>query len=137
MKRDFEIIDGIYLVQSPHKLDLHNNFNFTGLNYSVKERKVVLTWKRSNGDWVGPDTPEILSIEFCDVSEFRFLPRDSETPFTEDDCLSNFGYWTDEDWANGIMISQNPDPNWLTALDFMSGAVIIIRSAFAYAKIKT
>jgi hypothetical protein len=27
MCRDFEIKTGIYLVQSPHELDLHNNFD--------------------------------------------------------------------------------------------------------------
>jgi hypothetical protein len=36
MLRDFEIKDGVYLSQSPHELDLHNNFDFCGLHYSVK-----------------------------------------------------------------------------------------------------
>jgi hypothetical protein len=38
MHRDFEINDGIYLCQPPHKLDLHNNFDFCSLNYSIEER---------------------------------------------------------------------------------------------------
>ena len=96
MRRDFEISQGIYLVQSPHELDLHNHF------------------------------------------EFRFRPRDSAMPFTEDDCVSSFGYWTDEDWAHGVIVaepSQRPDPKWLTAVDFMSGAVIAVQAASAHARI--
>lgn len=78
-------------------------------------------------------------MTFSDVSHFRFLPRNSKVPFTEDDCLSSFGYWTDEDWAEGLIILdpvQTPEPNWLTALDFMSGAVIIVQAESANAEIR-
>jgi hypothetical protein len=139
MNRNYKIKDGIYLVQNPYELDLHNNFDFTGLDYSVEDRSLILNWKRSSGDWVNPDAPELLIIEFSGVNEFRFLPRDSEMPFTEDDCLSNFGYWTDEDWADGMIIAdenQNPEQNWLTALDFQSGATILVKAESAHAKIK-
>lgn len=42
------------------------------------------------------DTPKTLSIEFNEVREFLFMPRDSETPFTGDDCINSFRYWVDE-----------------------------------------
>lgn len=38
MHRDFEMKTGIYLVQSPHELDLHNNFDFQDLRYSVADK---------------------------------------------------------------------------------------------------
>ena len=139
MKRDFEIVDGIYLVQSPYELDLHNNFDFLGLNYSVEARTLLLSWRRSHGDWVAPGTPESVNVEFREVSEFRFSPRDAEFPYTEDDCVDSFGYWVDEDWADGVIIaedSQSPDPTWLTAIDFMSGAVIVVQAISAHAQIK-
>jgi hypothetical protein len=139
MRRDFEITQGIYLVQSPHELDLHNNFDFLGLDYSVELRTLLLHWRRSRGEWVASSTPASVTIEFREVSEFRFQPRDSAQPFTEDDCVSSFGYWTDEDWADGVIIadpSQTPDPKWLTAIDFMSGAVIAVQAASAHARIE-
>jgi len=139
MKRDFDIVDGIYLVQSKHELDLHNNFDFLGFNYSVENRTLLLNWKRSNGDWVAPETPQSLNVEFREVSEFRFMPRDAEIPFTEDDCLNSFGYWVDEDWAEGVIMvetKQTPEPSWLTAIDFMSGAVIAVQAKSANAQIK-
>ena len=94
-------------------------------------------WRRSTGDWVAAGTPASVCVEFRKVSEFRFHPRDSGLPFTEDDCVSTFGYWTDEELADGVFIAptQKPAPHWLTAIDFMSGAVIAVQAASAHAKI--
>ncbi len=139
MNRDYEIVEGIYLVQDDYELDLHNNFDFKSMEYSVSERKVVLRWERSNGDWVVSETPKALKVEFSDVSEFRFMPRDSEVPFTEDDCINSIGYWVDEAWAEGVIMvepNQKAEPQWLTAIDFMSGAVIAVQAERASAKIK-
>jgi hypothetical protein len=139
MNRDFEIVNGIYLVQPPHELDLHNDFDFLSLHYSLERRTALLSWRRSAREGVHPGTPASLSIEFRDVSEFRFLPRDATVPNSEDDCVGSFGYWTDEDWADGVIVvepNQTPDPRWLTAIEFMSGAIIAVRAASATVKIK-
>ena len=139
MKSNYKIVNGIYLVQASHELDLHNYFNFTGLNYSVEERKLILSWVRSKREGVSSDLPKSLTIEFSEVSEFRFMPRDAEVPFTEDDCIDTFGYWADEEWSEGVFTlvtdSQQPEPHWLTAIDFMSGAVILLQAEEARAKI--
>jgi hypothetical protein len=139
MQRDFEIKDGIYLSQPPHELDLHNNFDFCGLDYSVEHRTLSLHWRRSTGDWVAGGTPASVSVEFREVSEFRFLPRDAELPFTEDDCVSDFGYWADEAWADGVFLmpdpTKTPDPRWLTGIHFMSGATIAVQASSAHARI--
>ena len=139
MHRNFEIVDGIYLVQESNELDLHNNFDFKKLDYSVEGRKLVLFWQRSNGDWVGSDIPAALTIEFQEVSEFRFMPRDSEIPFTEDDCINSFGYLVGEDWAEGVIMvepSQKAESHWLTAIDFMSGAVLAVQAVSANAEVQ-
>jgi len=138
MRRDFEIMDGIYLSQPPHELDLHNNFDFCGLQYSIEHRTLSLHWRRSTGDWVASGTPASVSVEFQEVSEFRFLPRDAELPFTEDDCVSTWGYWTDEEWADGVIMTnpaQTPDPRWLTGIHFMSGATVAVQASSAHARI--
>jgi len=138
MNRNYEIVDGIYLVQGSYELDLHNNFDFKSLEYSVIEQKLVLNWGRSNGAWVSAGTPQRLVIEFREVTEFRFMPRDSEMPFTEDDCVNSFGYWVDEDWAEGVTMvepNQKVEPQWLTAIDFMSGAVVAVQAKSSSAKV--
>ena len=138
MIRNFEIIDGTYLKLESLELDLHNNLDFISLDYSVEECKLVLNWQRSKGGWVSSDTPESLTVEFQEVSEFRFMPRDSDMPFTEDDCINSFGYWVDEDWAEGVIMvepNQKAEPEWLTAIDFMSGAVLAVQAESAKASI--
>ena len=138
MRCDFEIKGGIYLSQPPHELDLHNNFGFCGLHYSIENRTLSLHWRRSTGDWVAAGTPASVSVEFREVSEFRFLPRDPELPFTEDDCVGTFGYWTGEPWADRVIATdptQTPDPRWLMAIEFRSGAIIAVQASSAHAQI--
>jgi hypothetical protein len=62
--------------------DLHNDFDFTGLNYTVDDRRLLLRWHGSR---------EIL-ITFERVSHFSIEPRHPDVPFTEDDCLSFIAY---------------------------------------------
>jgi hypothetical protein len=138
MHCNFEIRDGIYLSQPPHELDLHNDFDFCDFHYSVEHRTLSLHWRRSTGEWVADGTPASLSVEFREVSEFRFLPRDAELPFTEDDCVSTWGYWTDEEWADGVTMTahtQTPNPHWLTGIHFMSDATIAVQASSAHAAI--
>jgi len=139
MKRNFEIKDGIYIKIDTKEYDLHNDYDFKVVNYSIEERILTLAWKRSSGEWVSHDLPASLTVTFSEVSEFRFMPRDKELPFTEDDCLNSFGYWVDEEWAQGVMIlsdGQEPEASWLTALDFMSGAIITVQSKLAKLEIQ-
>ena len=138
MQADFVFKDGIYLVKDSYELDLHNDFDFEDVFYSVAERRVALRWKRSTGEWVRAEAALSVQIEFFEVADFRFFPRDREMPFTEDDCLSEAGYWTDAEWCNGVFISDEPpDQAWLTAFGFMSGAMIAIGAERARAIIQT
>jgi hypothetical protein len=139
MEMDFTVDNGIYLVQSLHELDLHNDFDFQRLEYSVTLRRLVLEWIRGTGDWIRAGTPASVRIEFRDVSEFRFTPRDAEMPFTEDDCVASIGYWTDEAWCTGAMIldsNADPEPGWLLAFEFQSGAMVAVAAATANAVVQ-
>ena len=139
MQRDFTISNGKYLEQAAYKLDLHNDFAYQGLTYSIESRSLLLEWRRREKEYMSPNTPKSLHVLFSQVSEFRFMPRDATLPFSEDDCMNSFGYWVGEDWAKGVMIGkpgQTPDPNWLTAIDFMSDAVILVQAEEASALIK-
>ncbi|MCX6854954.1 MAG: hypothetical protein NTV80_08630 [Verrucomicrobia bacterium] len=137
MIENFTIKDSIYLVSGEDTLDLHNNYDMTEITYSVAERRATLTWVRSTGDWVPATEPLQLRIEFHGVSCFRFMPRDPQLPFTEDNCLSNAGYWTDEDWCDRVMICEaDPEPHWLRAFQFQSGAIVAIAADEAKAIIR-
>lgn len=140
MLRDFAIRDGIYLEQAPHELDLHNNFVLHRVEYCMGERRLTLDWRASTGDWVPAGTPPAVSVDFLEVSDFRFFPRDSRFPPTEDDCVDEWGYWTEEEWANGQVVSfepdeRLPDPRWLMGIQMMSGTIIAVQAASAHARI--
>lgn len=138
MRRDFKIVDGITLLQGSHVLDLHNDFDFKSLDYSVAQHKLALHWQRSEREVVSSGLASRLSLKFDKVSEFRFMPRDSEKPFTEDECVNSFGYWPDQDWAEGLIVlepHQEAEPQWLTAIDFMFGAVLAVQAQTVNAKI--
>lgn len=139
MHRDFTIKMGIYLVQPPHELDIHSFYDFQELRYSVADRTLSLLWRRSERDGVSATLPDSATIEFRGVTEFQLRPRDPKMPFTEDDCVRCFGYWTDEAWAeDGVMICHDPqavDEQALNAIEFMSGARAIVQADSAHATI--
>ena len=115
-------------------MDLHNDYNFTGLEYSVHARKLTLTWAIADNSAATEQTGSGVRLQFDEVSEFRFMPRDKSKPFSEDDCLQSFGYWVDEDWCDGILAlepDQAADPEWMTAIEFMSGAVVLVQAEAA------
>jgi hypothetical protein len=127
MIEEFSIKDAIYLVHGVHCLDLHNDYDFTGVVYSVAERRVTLKWRRGAGDWVRACLPAEVELLFEDVSRFQVMPRDPEMPFTEDDCLSSAGWWVDEEWCDGVMDCEAGEGSgWLRAFGFQSGAIMAI-----------
>ena len=138
MQNDFTIQQGIYLIKDDLTFDLHNDFDFEGFDYSVAGRSISLKWKRSECETVQPSLPSFIRLDFFAVSELRFYPRNSKIPFTEDNCLNCAGYWTDEEWCGGVFLSENGaviDSQYLTAFEFMSGAIIVFRAASAIALI--
>lgn len=129
MTGTFKFTNSIYLSNGVFELDLHNNYDFTGFSYSIETKSVILFWKRRNDNWVPSSSPAGVEVIYEEVESFQFQPRNPEMPFTEDDCLANFGYWTDEDWCDGVFTTEaTPDPGWLKAFEFMSEAVILIKS---------
>ena len=81
-------------------LDLHNCFDWQSITYFSEERRVQMSWKRSTSDWVQPDLPLGLVLEFRGVSRFAACPRDPELPFTEDSCLAAVTFTPPEHASN-------------------------------------
>ncbi len=120
----------IYLLQDSYELDLHNDFDFVDLHYSLADGSLTLRWQRSDRIGVRAGAPAAVTVRFTDVSAFRFLPRRAGVPSTEDRCVSGIGYLTDEEWSNGsVLQGGEPQPDWLRAFEFQSGAVIAVRAA--------
>ena len=111
MEEHFTFGSDIYRVADGDELDLHNNYDFQGVDYSIRDRSVTLRWHRGEGDWVPKQSPAEVELKYDGVERFEFHRRDPEMPFTEDDCLANSGYWTDEDWGDGVFVTPAaPEP---------------------------
>ncbi len=126
LKEDF-ILHDIHLKQGECLLDLHNDYDFVGFKYSVAGRRVTLSWRKAVRERIPATLPAELELLFEDVSRFQVIPRDPDMPFTEDNCLACAGWWTDEEWSDGVMICESDGGNgWLRAFQFQSGAVVVI-----------
>ena len=132
MQTNFKLKDEIYLAFDGLELDLHGIYYFVGLEYSIENRTAKLIWQRGFGEYIKETLPKKVEVNFERVSFFEFSPRDPEMPFDEDECLDRAGYLLDGEWCEKEII---PDPNWKTAFEFRSGAVIAIKAGIGTARV--
>jgi hypothetical protein len=109
-------------------LDLHNCYDFKGINYSVAERQIHMFWIRNDGEWVPKNQPEKITLEFSGVGRFRFRERDPAVPFTEDDCINDIGFMPQEMWEEENYVCEHRSDADDMVISFMSGALIRIRA---------
>ena len=137
ISENFSWSESIYLKYDSIEYDLHNDFDFIEINYIIETQSVTLKWQRGIGNWVNQNQPDLIVLIISNVSQFEFKPRDSEMPFTEDDCLESFGFISDDDWCDGqFWVDKIPDDNWLWSFVFQSGAEIIIGAKSAIVQIE-
>ena len=108
-------------------LDLHNCYDFQTIAYFPERQHISMSWTRSTGDWVQPDLPQDLVIQFRGVSQFAASPRNSELPFIEDSCLSAVTFTPPEFALNftAFFEGYRSDSEHIT-FAFMSGFVLKI-----------
>ena len=127
MKSNFEIDQTIALESGEQYLDLHNCFDFVGYQYQPKEKRIQCEWKKTIGDWVSPELPEKVYLDFEGVSNFAAQKREDEIPFSEDDCLSSISFLPKE--LNEEFDAVCPDfrsADEHISLSFQSGSCIKI-----------
>ena len=102
--------DGISLNWQGHNLDLHNCFNFQSIRYDVTFRQVELIWRRSPEEWAKRTVLPGLTLVFKSVTFFRVKERDTEFPFTEDNCLMGVSFHPAElrDDFDSVSLSSSP-----------------------------
>jgi hypothetical protein len=103
--------------------DMHNCFDFKGLEYDVIARRLILNWKKGEGKWVEENLPKEVGLEFQEVYLFKAKERDPSIPFTEDDCVESMSFIHNDliDEMNGILTNiPSGEVNHLI-ISFMSG----------------
>ena len=103
-------------------LDLHNCFDWQSITYLSEERRITMSWIRSTGDWVRPDLPPALALEFRGVSRFTACPRDTDLSYNEDSCLASVTFSPPDFATNfvGVFEGYRGDSEHITFL-FQSG----------------
>jgi hypothetical protein len=124
--------DNIALEVDDMYLDLHNNFDFKAIEYSIDKRVIRLFWGKNSGEWVPEENPRTITLEFHGVMRFKMNDRDPSIPFSEDDCLSTMGFLPPEMWdyMDGYSPHKPSDEDDLL-MDFMSGAALKIKAESA------
>jgi hypothetical protein len=118
MQLDGFTFDEIYLRTPNAEFDLHNCFDFTGFNYEISTRSLVLQW-RANQHARG-DAPYRITVRFRAVSHLSVEPRDHELPFTEDDSLWFVAYASPGETVGESFAIGNPTSNMHLVFCFMS-----------------
>ena len=124
--------DCIALERGSDYFDLHNNFDFQGLEYSTALRTLDLHWIRGVGDWIKATEPVELQLSFAGVFLFKTRERHPEMPFTEDDCLASIGFIWDEmlPEMDGYTSNQPKDDCTHLIANFMSGFSIKVGAEY-------
>ncbi len=97
MKKVNFLVDSNYAldVDGQH-IDLHNNFDFESVEYSIRHNRVSLTWIKGTGNWVKTDAPENIKIVFDNVLLLK-VQTDDYDKIDDKVTLSFIGYLHPED----------------------------------------
>jgi hypothetical protein len=127
----------IYLKTDEEELDLHNNYDFVRFIFENKLRKLTLKWKRGKSDWIKTTLPKNLYVIISDVSYFSVMPRNSEIPYSEDDCLEYMGFVDPHNKSVDEFYTSDslPKADWHYVFRFMSDFSIRVQAEQAICKI--
>ncbi len=119
MKLDGFKLHSIYLDTDSESFDLHNCFDFIGLDYDVSAQTLRLRWTPSA--YAPPGERRCITVTFQQVTHFSAEPRDPEIPFTEDDCLESICFAQPDSPTGSCFDTESaPTPDLHYVFSFMS-----------------
>lgn len=111
MITNFSIKDNYALMFDTREIDLHNNFDFISCDYAIAERRLTLTWIKSQGDWVPKGEYARLRLIHHNVF-FLYLGYDNKEYLypNDDKCLSAISFFpsTERHINDNFMIQEFP-----------------------------
>ena len=78
MKTDFTFVDGFALSSPGLWVDLHNHYDFLGVNLGWDSPTATLSWHRAAAEWVPDAIPRVLRINLSQVSFLLLLSGGEE-----------------------------------------------------------
>ncbi len=68
MRASFELVESFAVSSGEVWADLHNDFDFDGVEVGWLDRTVTLAWRRASGTWVPAEAPRALRMVFSNVT---------------------------------------------------------------------
>ncbi|MGK5056377.1 hypothetical protein ACQ4WY_05485 [Janthinobacterium sp. LB2P49] len=130
----FSIIQGYTkILLEGQELDLHNDYEFTHIDYCIAARRLQLHWARSAGDWVRPSMPAALTLVCAGVHMLKIRESGEEEHVNGEKCLSSIGFmWNAmRDDMDGVASHEASEGCTDLSLIFMSDLSIKIAAVEA------
>lgn len=135
MKTNFEIEENYAVRLNGTHIDLHNNFDCIGLSKNGKD--ILVTFKRTKGDWVKNDEFKSLNFEFMNVSYEYYEDGDQQALKEDKEQLEEITFFpADTRGINDSMIPQ-VHPNEADDLIMFFGDGKVIRIGCEEIKLST
>ena len=93
MKVNFDIIDNHAIEIEGRHIDLHNNFDFVGFDYTIADREIKIHWKKSSGEWVDKNEFSSLVLTHKDVTYLKVIEQDENSTYEDDCCLDEISFF--------------------------------------------
>jgi len=90
---NFNITDNQALSFEGRYIDLHNNFDFVGFDYNVKDREIRLNWKKSVGNWIAENELSSLVLIHKSVTFLKIIEQDEKSNYDDDSCLEEITFF--------------------------------------------
>lgn len=90
---NFNITDSQALSFEGRHIDLHNNFDFVGFDYNVKDREIRLNWKKSIGNWIAENELSSLVLIHKSVTFLKIIEQDEKSNYDDDSCLQEITFF--------------------------------------------
>ena len=124
MITNFKIIDNYSLKFNDKLIDIHNNFDFIGFDYRLRENQLKLFCQRSFGSWVNKDEPEGITLIHNGVEN---LVIENQNKNREDSLTELTFFPKDESRINGeLTLREKPKNDDKILYIFESGQIIHI-----------
>lgn len=133
---NFRLRASIYLIIGDLELDMHNDYDFTSVQYDIAKQQVTFTWLRSYEKWVDLSLPTTVKLICEGVTMFSSTPGDTSLPKSESSCLNSFGYQTDESWGQGqFWVDVEPEEHWAWSVQLQSNQEFLVLGEVANVQI--
>ena len=110
MKVNFEIEDNYAIAFEGKLIDLHNNFDFVSYEYIRESNQFIITWAKSDGDWVGENEYNNLQLIHESVNYININNKDFTVDLIRDKCLGEITFFPsiDRETNNAFIEQKTP-----------------------------